>query len=98
MPLGEGEPEHDEEPRTRRLSAYRTRKRVLEHNIPASPPASLPRQSTVGTFPYPRRWPGRNSVRRSLRYGILEPAELVADFSGVRAYVQDGQIAVCRPD
>ncbi|WP_439664429.1 hypothetical protein ACSHWB_25125 [Lentzea sp. HUAS TT2] len=88
------------------LSAYRTTKRALEHNTPASPPASLPRPSTVGGFPYPRRWPGRNSVRRvavyliamllvlygaafyvqssigCVRYGVLEPAELVADLTG----------------
>ncbi|MDX8146156.1 ABC transporter substrate-binding protein [Lentzea sp. BCCO 10_0061] len=91
-----------------RLTAYRTAKRALEHNTPASPPVSLPRPSTVGRFPYPRRWPGRNSVRRvtvylvvvllalygaafylqnstnCLRYGVLEPAELVADLRGER--------------
>ncbi|MDX8050383.1 ABC transporter substrate-binding protein [Lentzea sp. BCCO 10_0798] len=91
-----------------RLTSYRATKRALEHNTPASPPASLPRPSTVGRFPYPWRWPGRNSVRRvtvylvvvllvvygaafclqnsthCLRYGVLEPAELVADLSGER--------------
>ncbi|MET9229687.1 hypothetical protein [Lentzea sp. NPDC003310] len=91
-----------------RLTAYRATKRALEHNIPASPPASLPRASTVGRFPYPRRWPGRNSVRRvvvylvvvllvlygaafylqdsthCLRYGIIDPRELVADLAGER--------------
>ncbi|MGW6447935.1 hypothetical protein [Lentzea sp. NPDC055074] len=91
-----------------RLTAYRAMKRALEHNTPASPPVSLPRPSTVGRFPYPRRWPGRNSVRRvvaylvvvllvlygaafylqsstnCLRYGVLEPSELVADLSGAR--------------
>ncbi|ANZ34960.1 hypothetical protein BBK82_01605 [Lentzea guizhouensis] len=54
-----------------RLSGYRTTKRALEHNTPASPPASLPRQSTVGSYPYPRRWPGRNGVRRAAVYLVV---------------------------
>ncbi|NKE58727.1 ABC transporter substrate-binding protein [Lentzea sp. PSKA42] len=96
-----------------RLTAYRTMKRALEHNTPASPPASLPRPSTVGRYPYPRRWPGRNALRRGavylvvvllvlygaafylkssnhcLRYGILEPGELVADLAGKRPYLSE---------
>ncbi len=91
-----------------RLTAYRTTKRALEHNTPASPPGPLPRPSTVARYPYPRSWPGRNALRRvtvylvvtllvlygaafylqtsnnCLRYGIYEPAELVADLSGKR--------------
>ncbi|KOV79121.1 hypothetical protein [Nocardia sp. NRRL S-836] len=51
-----------------RLSAYRTTKRALEHNTTATPPAALPRQSTTGHYPYPRRWPGRNGVRRAAVY------------------------------
>jgi ABC-type branched-subunit amino acid transport system substrate-binding protein len=53
-----------------RLSAYRTTKRALEHNTPASPPTSLPRASTVVRYPYPRRWPGRNALRRAAVYLI----------------------------
>ncbi|MEU7480955.1 hypothetical protein AB0A63_33610 [Lentzea sp. NPDC042327] len=51
-----------------RLTSYRATKRALEHNTPASPPAPLPRQSTVGVHPYPRHWPGRNGVRRVVVY------------------------------
>jgi ABC-type branched-subunit amino acid transport system substrate-binding protein len=53
-----------------RLTAYRAMKRALEHNTPASPPASLPRSSTVARYPYPRSWPGRNAVRRVAVYLI----------------------------
>ncbi|MEV6238933.1 hypothetical protein [Lentzea sp. NPDC051838] len=91
-----------------RLTAYRATKRALEHNTPASLPALLPRSSATTQYPYPRRWPGRNAVRRvavylvvtllvlygaafylqtsnnCLRYGLYEPAELVADLAGKR--------------
>ncbi|MFC3894149.1 hypothetical protein ACFOWZ_21950 [Lentzea rhizosphaerae] len=50
------------------LTAYRTTKRVLENDIPASPPGALPRSSTIGRYPYPRRWPGRNALRRVAVY------------------------------
>ncbi|MET8761695.1 hypothetical protein [Lentzea sp. NPDC004782] len=53
-----------------RLTAYRATKRALEHNTPASPPASLPRSSTVARYPYPRSWPGRNALRRVAVYLI----------------------------
>ena len=89
-----------------RLTAYRVTKRSLENNTPASLPAPLPRSSGTGPRSYPRRWPGRNALRRiavylivtllvlygaafylqssrnCLRYGIYEPAELVADLRG----------------
>lgn len=94
-----------------RLTAYRATKRALENNTPASPPTPLPRSSTSGRYPYPRRWPGRNGLRRAsayliivllvlygaafyvqssnycLRYGIFEPAELVAHLAGKRPYL-----------
>ena len=64
--------------------------RVLDrHVIRALLPPYL-----VGRFPYPCRWPGRNSVRRVAVYLIavlLVPSELVADLTGERAAsVQNG--------
>ncbi len=53
-----------------RLTTYRKMKRALDNDTPASPPASLPRSSTVGRHPYPRRWPGRNGLRRVAVYLI----------------------------
>ncbi|MET9628087.1 hypothetical protein ABZX92_11550 [Lentzea sp. NPDC006480] len=54
-----------------RLTAYRTTKRALEHNTPASPPVSLPRSSSITQYPYPRRWPGRTSLRRVAVYLVV---------------------------
>ncbi|MFS8101671.1 hypothetical protein LFM09_31545 [Lentzea alba] len=67
-----------------RLTAYRTTKRALEHNTPASPPAPLPRPSTVGRYTYPRRWPGRNGLRRVTIYFVV----LLLALYGAAFYVQ----------
>jgi ABC-type branched-subunit amino acid transport system substrate-binding protein len=67
-----------------RLTAYRATKRALEHNTPASPPAALPRASTVGRYPYPRRWPGRNGLRRVAVYLVV----VLLALYGTAFYVQ----------
>ncbi|MDT7788592.1 MAG: hypothetical protein QOF58_7011 [Pseudonocardiales bacterium] len=54
-----------------RLTAYRATKRALENNTPASPPVSLPRSSATAQYPYPRRWPGRNALRRTAVYLVV---------------------------
>lgn len=89
----------------RRPGCWRTRSSRCGNCGPAAVSPARPWRctSTIGPHRYPRRWPGRNALRRTavylvavllvlygaafylqnerncLRYGIYEPAELVAD-------------------